>query len=232
MDAARLVRAARHRAGLTQSELADGSGMHVQVVSRIERGHVHPLFTTVDRLLRGAGMDVVLIPRGGSAIDRAPIRELLDVAPERRLSREQMAALDLLCRRKVRFVLVGDAAARVHGAPIPVSKLEVSFGGDPNNPLRFQKAARADDLSFLEVRSPQLYVRTLENAEPFPWLPEPNMRILNRWIDAPSGFLPSVEDLMAMADPDRRELLAAVQDEIDQTSPGFRARGRKAYYRV
>jgi hypothetical protein len=48
------------------------------------------------------------------------------------------------------------------------------------------------------------------------------MRVLNDWIDAPKGYLPSLRELAAMADPDRQELLAAVQEEIDDTSPGFR----------
>ena len=190
-----------------------------------------PRFGSVDRLLEAVSSDLAVVPRQGMEIDRAPIRELLALDPQSRISKDQLVSLNLLSRRRVRFAVVGNAAARLHGAPVPVPTLELSFGEDPINPRRFEKALRMDKVSELQPCEPEIYKRLRQNAEPLPWLPPPTMRVMNLWLDAPSGFLLPIEDLITMAvDPDRRALLAAVQQEIDRASPGFRMRGRRAVY--
>jgi transcriptional regulator with XRE-family HTH domain len=50
------VRAARERAGLTQEQVADASGIHSTEVSRIERGLRDPRISTVLRLARAMGV--------------------------------------------------------------------------------------------------------------------------------------------------------------------------------
>ncbi|MGH2711221.1 MAG: hypothetical protein ACRDH9_08480, partial [Actinomycetota bacterium] len=65
------------------------------------------------------------------------------------------------------------------------------------------------------------------DADELPWLPVPKMRVLDRWIDAPRGFLASIEYLLASADGARAELLHAVQEEVDITHPGHRIYRRR-----
>jgi len=55
---ARLLRAARERAGLTQRELARRSGTSQSVVARIEQGRTDPSSATLARLLAAAGYEL------------------------------------------------------------------------------------------------------------------------------------------------------------------------------
>lgn len=54
----RALRALRHRASLTQEELASRSGIDVTYVSQVENGRRGVRWHTVMRLLRGLGMSV------------------------------------------------------------------------------------------------------------------------------------------------------------------------------
>lgn len=62
MPAAALVRAARHRAGLTQVELARRAGTSQSAVSAIEAGAKQPTVATLERLLAAADARLVLAP--------------------------------------------------------------------------------------------------------------------------------------------------------------------------
>jgi len=72
--AAELVREARHRAALSQRELAERAGTAQSVVGRIESGQSSPTVETLANLLDAAGfeLDAELIPRR----DRDPVIEL------------------------------------------------------------------------------------------------------------------------------------------------------------
>ena len=48
----------RARAGLTQRELAEASGVRQETISRLERGHANPALGTVERLARALGLTV------------------------------------------------------------------------------------------------------------------------------------------------------------------------------
>ena len=54
------VRAARRRGGLSQVELAELSGMTQPAIARLERGLVSPTVTTLDRIARAMGTDLVI----------------------------------------------------------------------------------------------------------------------------------------------------------------------------
>jgi putative transcriptional regulator len=54
-DAARMIRAWRHRTGLTQEDLADALGVTFSTVSRWENGHVRPSILAWKALLQVAG---------------------------------------------------------------------------------------------------------------------------------------------------------------------------------
>jgi len=83
--AARMLRHARRRAGLTQRELAAKTGYPQETIARIESGRVDPRVTTLDRLLEGCGFGLEHMPRLGIGIDRTVMRRLLDMTPGERL---------------------------------------------------------------------------------------------------------------------------------------------------
>jgi transcriptional regulator with XRE-family HTH domain len=83
VDAARLIRSARHEAGLTLRELAARAGTSHSTLAAYEAGRVSPNSDTLDRVLRAAGFaaDVQLCRRvDGPDGDRsARGRELIEV---------------------------------------------------------------------------------------------------------------------------------------------------------
>jgi predicted nucleotidyltransferase/DNA-binding XRE family transcriptional regulator len=72
-----ILRTARHRAGLTQRELADRAGVTQSVVSAYERGRREPSLSTLRRLVDATGhrMDVTT---AGAAVPRASLRSLVE----------------------------------------------------------------------------------------------------------------------------------------------------------
>jgi transcriptional regulator with XRE-family HTH domain len=58
--AAALLLDARHRAGLTQAELAERVGVARPLISKYERGRKDPSITTLARLLAAMGMELRL----------------------------------------------------------------------------------------------------------------------------------------------------------------------------
>ena len=54
------VRAARKRAGISQSELAERTGTSQPSVARLEKGLVSPTVVTLDRIARALGTDLVV----------------------------------------------------------------------------------------------------------------------------------------------------------------------------
>jgi hypothetical protein len=69
VDAASLIREARHGAGLTQAQLAARAGTSQPAVARYESGEASPSVRTLERLLRAAGQRVRLAsePAGEAA---------------------------------------------------------------------------------------------------------------------------------------------------------------------
>lgn len=146
MDAARVLREARGRAGITQAKLAARAGMLQPAVARLERGATVPRVDTLERLLRACGRTLTTEPRWGGGVPRDAIRALRTVDPLSRLHGDTapgfrpLRALRVLAARHVRFVVVGQAAARIHGAPIPLDRLDIVPLRDYMNPRRLHGA--------------------------------------------------------------------------------------------
>jgi transcriptional regulator with XRE-family HTH domain len=85
MDASRTLRDARHRAMLSQRGLSAATGILQPAIARIESGDVIPRFDTLDRLLRGCGLELALASRPGAGLDRTAIRALLRLTPLQRI---------------------------------------------------------------------------------------------------------------------------------------------------
>jgi transcriptional regulator with XRE-family HTH domain len=87
MRSASLIREARLRAGLTQSELAERTGRDRSVIARWEQASVAPNFETLLELVRACGFDLPLelVPFDESRQDR--LSKNLHLSPERRVRR-------------------------------------------------------------------------------------------------------------------------------------------------
>jgi len=96
MDPARVLRAARARAGLTQQELARRSGTSQATVSAYESGSKEPSVRTLDRLLGVAGARLDVLPGRREPSDReleragrqlAEVLALAEALPSRHAAR-------------------------------------------------------------------------------------------------------------------------------------------------
>lgn len=92
MDAAKILRAARRSAGLSQRELAASSGVKQPAIARIESGAVAPRTDTLDRLLKACGQELHMRQRLGEGVDRTLIWEMLKMTPRERIQTGVIAA--------------------------------------------------------------------------------------------------------------------------------------------
>ena len=101
MNAGRITRYARRRAGMSQRALARAAGVPQSTVGRIETGQLAPRIDTLDRILRAAGYALTIEPTAGIGVDRSQIRELLRLTPGQRarLAVADAAAAETLYRR-------------------------------------------------------------------------------------------------------------------------------------
>jgi transcriptional regulator with XRE-family HTH domain len=92
MDAARVLRQARLRAGFTQRQLADKASVPQSVIPRVD---------TLDRLLEACGEGLESVPRPGRGVDRTLFSAHLPPTDRARLAVESDRNLMEL-RRRVR----------------------------------------------------------------------------------------------------------------------------------
>jgi transcriptional regulator with XRE-family HTH domain len=87
MRSASLIREARLRAGLTQSELADRTGRDRSVIARWEQAVVAPSVETLLELVRACGFDLPLELRPYDESRQDRLTKNLRLSPERRVRR-------------------------------------------------------------------------------------------------------------------------------------------------
>lgn len=125
-------------------------------IARIEAGDVVPRVDTLARLLAACGATLAVQPRAGQGNEwariQARIRALLRAAPRQRvLSLPRKAGtrfrplelIRILEGRRVRFVLVGEIAARLQGAPIIPGVLDIAGQPERLNSERLALALEA-----------------------------------------------------------------------------------------
>src|SRR5437868_3344689 len=95
MNARRLLRYARRRAGLTQRALATRAGVPQPAIARIESGTVTPRLDTLIELLAASDHTLELAPMTGAGVDRTLIRAALARTPEDRIRSAARAARSL-----------------------------------------------------------------------------------------------------------------------------------------
>jgi transcriptional regulator with XRE-family HTH domain len=88
MDAARVLRQARRRAGLSQRQLASKVGVPQSQIARIESGAVVPRVDTLDRLLEACGEGLESLARPGRGVDRTLFTLTVPTAERARIAVE------------------------------------------------------------------------------------------------------------------------------------------------
>jgi predicted transcriptional regulator len=71
---------------LTQRALAVRAGVAQPTIARIESGDHSPRVVTLEVLLNACGEQLDALPRAGDGVDRAPIRDLMEMSPGERLA--------------------------------------------------------------------------------------------------------------------------------------------------
>lgn len=111
MDTATTLRAARERAGLSQTDLAARTGTSQAAISAYERGRKQPSIATLDRLLAATGARLAVVP----APRRAVVPSAAQLARAGRGLEEVLAlaeALPVRHRAELRFPRLGRVGAR------------------------------------------------------------------------------------------------------------------------
>lgn len=145
-----LLREARRRRGLSQTQFASQVGTSRSSISKLERGLTSPSFDDVIRFLRTVGLDLdfMLVERDESDWSTT-VHGLLLSPDERFRHHEQWSAQALKCRNSaglvepmaplptveifrallshpVEFVVLGGYAAIAHGSPFMETELEIA----------------------------------------------------------------------------------------------------------
>src|SRR2546430_8284980 len=158
------LREARQRAGLSQRQLAHRARTARAVGAGTDRGRPSPRWDTHARLLAGAGFAIhsELYPRSSPRSHMLDdVARILALPAERRLDEVRnvnrfvyaarvasAAPLDLerlittLAQHRMRFVLVGALAARLHGFPRVTTAADITPASDPENLARLAAALR------------------------------------------------------------------------------------------
>lgn len=139
-EAARLLRNARRRTGLTQRQVAAKAGVPQSYVARIESSRLDPSVSSLSRLLRACATTLEAMPGSGEGVDRTLFRR--DAAEDPRMT-GSLAALRALADHDVRFVLIGGHAGLVHGSSLVTRDVDVCYDRDPGNLGRLTTALHA-----------------------------------------------------------------------------------------
>lgn len=125
-DVAEMIRDARHRAGLSQGEVARRAGVAQPVVSAYENGRREPGLAMLSKLIEATGhiVSIEIVP--GPAV----VRGLPDTPIGRRLRRHRRSILDAAARRGARNVRVFGSVAR--GEDSPSSDVDIMVDLDDN----------------------------------------------------------------------------------------------------
>ena len=91
MDGGHLVREARLRAGLTQREVAERTGLSQPTIARLESGAIQPSFSQVDRLIRACGLELRVGLATADDSDWSVAQANLRLSPDARVRQHQAA---------------------------------------------------------------------------------------------------------------------------------------------
>lgn len=162
---------------MTQQHLADELGMPQPTIARIERGTVLPRTSTLMALVEATGHRLTVQPMHPElpAIDTSAIDARLLLQPSRRTQqalsardrrpeRRPTRVLSVLRRFGVPFVLIGELAEAVRGAPGTIGRtIEVVHAETETARQRIGKAT--DEMARLGLRRSDLILLTASPAD-------------------------------------------------------------------
>jgi transcriptional regulator with XRE-family HTH domain len=104
MNAARSLRQARRRAGLTQRDLTQRTRVAQSTIARIESGQEMPRVDTLERLLQACGESIEVVAASGIGVDRSGIRDVLARTPAERIASltDEASTLERLSKARAR----------------------------------------------------------------------------------------------------------------------------------
>jgi transcriptional regulator with XRE-family HTH domain len=108
MNGSHLIREARHRAGLSQRQLADRVGTTQSAIARVESGDTAPSLERISSLVQACGFELELKLRVADDHDWSMVARNLELSPDERLRNVINAANFTLATR--------EAMAAAHGA--------------------------------------------------------------------------------------------------------------------
>jgi uncharacterized protein len=148
-DPARLIRRARHEAGLSQVELARRACTSQPALARYETGTTLPTLPTLERLLSASGARLqIRVVRAAEPPTPSTVRG--QVGPRaRELRRHRKRLLDAARRRGVRKIRVFGSLAR--GETIPPNDVDLLVDLEPERTLLDLAAFRRDAEEILET---------------------------------------------------------------------------------
>jgi transcriptional regulator with XRE-family HTH domain len=85
VSSASLIRIARRRAGLTQTQLAERLGKSQSEIGRWERGETKPSFETLQRVIRACGLELTVGLANADDSYLSDIDEMLTLSPRERI---------------------------------------------------------------------------------------------------------------------------------------------------
>lgn len=132
MDTRGLIRNARRRAQLTQTELAERAGTSQPAIARYESGETVPSLPTLERLLRACGLELKLEGIAGAEARPTSVRASTGERA-RLLRRRRRALLEVLRREGARKPRVFGSVAR--GEEGPTSDIDLLVDLDPEATL-------------------------------------------------------------------------------------------------
>jgi transcriptional regulator with XRE-family HTH domain len=127
----RILRYARHHAGLTQRGLEDKSGVPQETIARIEASRTSPRFDTIVHLLAVCGFELEVEPKKGIGVNGSQPRASAKAPKARRP--EPQPFLRKLAEGGVRFVVIGGVAANFAGSTTTTTDLDICYARDPEN---------------------------------------------------------------------------------------------------
>jgi transcriptional regulator with XRE-family HTH domain len=140
MRSSDIVRIARHRAGLTQQQLADRSGHPRESIARWETGAREPSLSTLQSVVAACGLELVLqLANSDDSLDDL-IADQLKLSPRERLDhllapaarRDAVRALKWIARSRTPSIVIGGVAAALQGGPQQLAGSAVEFvSSDP-----------------------------------------------------------------------------------------------------
>ena len=155
-----LIREARRRARLTQSELADRAGTTQSAIARWEAGRALPSLEKLQALVACCNLDLTVSLVDRQTAELGVLEQKLAMSPTERLKQliaampflggelvaadatgdpggeapfDPLAILGSLMKHEVRYVLVGGLAATMHGSPFLSTDVDIAPERDAEN---------------------------------------------------------------------------------------------------